>query len=172
MNRGLMSRKPFKKALRHFARTISNGVHRAHIYISSRPYSWRASEDRKLLDKILFHPAAGRSEADDSSAQSEPQSTISIYLLRPLDREQIQHFCNERNGNNANQLLEEIERANLWSLAERPFDLEAILAKWEKDQALDGRLELLRFIIEKRLDDSHNTDRSHKQTLAASRGVV
>ncbi len=62
-------------------------------------------------------------------------------------------------------MLEEIERASLWSLAERPFDLEAILAKWERDQGLVGRLELLRFIIEKRLDDSHNTDRSQKQTL-------
>jgi hypothetical protein len=157
--------KTFEKALRHFARTISNGVHRAHIYITSRPYSWRASEDRKLLGKILFHPAAGRPEADDGSAQSEPQSTNLIYLLRPLDREQIQCFCNARNGTNVNQLLEEIERANLWSLAERPFDLEAILAKWEKDQVLDGRLELLGFIIEKRLDDSHNTDRYQRQTL-------
>ena len=155
----------FEKALRHFARAINNGVHRAHIYISSRPYTWRASEDRKLLDKILFHPLAGRSEADDSSGQPEPQSAISIYLLRPLNRDQIQHFCNARNGTNVNQLLEEIERASLWSLAERPFDLEAILAKWEKDQDLDGRLELLLFIIEKRLDDSHNTDRSQRQTL-------
>ncbi len=155
----------FEKALRHFARAINNGVHRAHIYISSRPYSWRASEDRKLLDKILFHPLAERSEADDGSGQSGSQSAISIYLLRPLNRDQIQHFCNARNVNNVNQLLEEIERASLWSLAERPFDLEAILAKWEKDQVLDGRLELLRFIIEKRLDDSHNTDRSQRQTL-------
>ncbi len=155
----------FEKALRHFARAINNGVHRAHIYISSRPYTWRASEDRKLLDKILFHPLAERSEADDSSEQSEPQSAISIYLLRPLNRDQIQHFCNARNVNNVNQLLEEIERDSLWSLAERPFDLEAILAKWEKHQVLDGRLELLGFIIEKRLDDSHNTDRSQRQTL-------
>ena len=155
----------FEKALSHFARAISNGVHRAHIYISSRPYSWRASKDRKLMDRILFHPLAGKSEADDSSGQSELQSEISIYLLRPLDRKLIQCFCNARNGTNVNQLLEEIERASLWSLAERPFDLEAILAKWEKDQDLDGRLELLRFIIEKRLDDSHNTDRSQRQTL-------
>jgi hypothetical protein len=117
------------------------------------------------LDKILFYSAAGRSEADDGSAQSEPQSTISVYLLRPLDREQIQHFCKARNVNNVNQLLEEIERDSLWSLAERPFDLEAILVKWKKHQVLDGRLELLRFIIKKRLDDSHNTNRSQRQTL-------
>jgi len=155
----------FGKALRHFARVISNGAHRAHIYITSRPYSWRASEDRKLLDDILFHPIARRPEADDGSGHSEPQSAISIYFLRPLDRGQIQQFCNARNGINVDQLLEEIERASLWSLAERPFDLEAILAKWERDQVLEGRLELLRFIIEKRLDDSHNTDRSQKQTL-------
>jgi len=155
----------FEKALCHFAKAISNGVHRAHIYISSRPYSWRASEDRKAMDKFLFHPLAGKTEADDSSGQSEPQSAISIYLLRPLNRDQIQHFCNVCNGNNVNQVLEEIERANLWSLAERPFDLEAILVKWEKHQVLEGRLELLRFIIKKRLDDSHNTNRSQRQTL-------
>ena len=98
----------FDKALRRFAKAISNGAHRAHIYISSRPYSWRASEDYNLLNKILFHPAVGRSEADDGSGQSEPQSATSIYLLRPLDREQVQQFCNARNGNNVHQLLEEI----------------------------------------------------------------
>jgi hypothetical protein len=117
------------------------------------------------LNKILFHPAVGRSEADDGSGQPEPQSATSIYLLRPLDREQIQQFCNARNGNNVDQLLEEIERASLWSLAERPFDLEAILAKWERDQVLDGRLELLHFIIGIRLDDRHNTNRSQSQIL-------
>jgi hypothetical protein len=155
----------FEKALRHFARTISNGVHRAHILISSRPYAWRAGEDRELMKSILFRPLIGGTEVDDGSGQSKHKGAPSIYLLRPLDREKIQYFCHTRNVKNINQLLEEIERANLWSLAERPFDLEAILAKWEKGQNLDGRLELLRFIIEKRLDDSHNTDRSQKQTL-------
>jgi hypothetical protein len=157
--------KTFEKALRHFARTISKGVHRAHIYISSRPYAWRASKDRELMKSILFHPIAGGTEVDDGSGQSKHKGAPSIYLLRPLDREKIQHFCHTRNVENINLLLDEIERLNLWSLAERPFDLEAILAKWEKGQGLVGRLELLRFIIEKRLDDSHNTDRSQKQTL-------
>ena len=155
----------FEKALRHFARTISNGVHRAHILISSRPYAWRAGEDRELMKSILFRPLIGGTEVDDGSGQSKHKGAPSIYLLRPLDREKIQHFCHTRNVENINLLLDEIERLNLWSLAERPFDLEAILAKWEKGQNLDGRLELLRFIIEKRLDDSHNTDRSQKQTL-------
>jgi hypothetical protein len=155
----------FEKALRHFARAISNGVHRAHIYISSRPYSWRAGEDRELMKSILSRPLTGGTEADDGSGQFKHKGAPSIYLLRPLDREKIQHFCHTRNVENINQLLDEIERLNLWSLAERPFDLEAILVKWEKGQNLDGRLELLHFIIEKRLDDSHNTDRSQKQTL-------
>jgi hypothetical protein len=155
----------FEKALRHFARTISNGVHRAHIFISSRPYAWRAGEDRELMKSILFRPLIGGTEVDDGSGQSKHKGAPSIYLLRPLDREKIQHFCHTRNVENINILLDEIERLNLWSLAERPFDLEAILAKWEKGQGLDGRLELLRFIIEKRLDDSHNTNRSQKQTL-------
>jgi hypothetical protein len=66
-------------------------------------------------------------------------------------------------------LLQEIERASLLSIAERPFDLEAILAKWDKDQVLDSRLELLRFVIEKRLEDTHNTDRHQSQPLNLER---
>ena len=75
----------FEKALRRFAKAISNGVHRAHIYISSRPYSWRASEDHELLNRILFYPAAEGDEADDDLGHSATKSTLSIYLLRPFD---------------------------------------------------------------------------------------
>ena len=35
----------FEKALRTFSRSIRKSVHRAHIYISSRPYAWRPKED-------------------------------------------------------------------------------------------------------------------------------
>ncbi|MDD2777068.1 MAG: hypothetical protein PHU06_14035 [Gallionella sp.] len=44
----------FEKALRCFAKGIKDGAHRAHIYLSSRPFAWRPKEDRRLLDEILF----------------------------------------------------------------------------------------------------------------------
>ena len=169
----LKNPRDFEKAMRRFANAIGNGAHRAHIYISSRPYAWRASEDRKLLDRILLHPAADvKTDAGDNYRQSAPPSALSIYILCPLDLERIRRYCNARMVRDVEHLLQEIERASLWSLAERPFDFEAILAKWEKDQVLDSRLELLRFVIEKRLEDTHNTDRHQSQPLNLERAKV
>lgn len=139
----------FEKALRRFAKGIAKGAHRAHIYLSSRPYAWRPKEDRRLLDEILFLPAKKQGENDEKDEQAKPQSALTIYTMRHLDQERIRHFCRARSAEDVDNLLREIERANLWSLAERPFDLEGILAKWAGDRVLGSRLELLRHNIDK-----------------------
>ncbi len=155
----------FEKALRRFATAIKGYEHRAHIFLSSRPYAWRPKEDRRLLDEILFLAAPQKDKGDATDQQSDPRSSLTIYIMRPLDKERIRCFCIARAAIDVDLLVQEIERANLWSLAERPFDLEGILAKWAKDRALGGRLELLRHNIEKRLHDDHNINRIHRQPL-------
>ncbi len=155
----------FEKAMRRFAKGIEKGVHRAHIYLSGRPYAWRPREDRRLLDVILFLVAPEEGEGDEEAQQTEPESALTIYTMCPLDDERIRRFCVARKVIDTDRLLHEIERANLWSLAERPFDLEGILAKWAEDNALGGRLELLRHNIDKRLHDDHNSDRAQRQPL-------
>jgi hypothetical protein len=157
--------KTFEKALRRFTNSIKRGAHRAHIYITSRPYSWRPKEDRRLLDNILFLPIQQEGQDSEESAQVGPQSALTVYVMRPLDEERIRCFCVARAAKDIDRLLHEIERANLWSLAERPFDLEGILAKWDEDNELGGRLELLRHNIDKRLLDDHNIDRAQRQPL-------
>ncbi len=165
----LENSRTFEKALRRFAKGIKRGAHRAHIYLSSRPYAWRPREDRILLDEILFL-AAPQEEVDrEEGQQSEFQSALTVYTMSPLDEERVRHFCEARTANDINRLLHEIERANLWSLAERPFDLEGILAKWDEDSALGGRLELLQHNIDKRLRDDHNTNRAQRQPLNLER---
>lgn len=159
----------FEKALRRFAKGIERSAHRAHIYLSSRPYAWRPREDRKLLDELLFLPAPQGGEGDKDVQQAEPQSTLTIYTMRPLDKDRVRRFCIAREAKEVDQLLHEIERANLWSLAERPFDLEGILIKWAEDNALSGRLELLRHNIDKRLRDDHSSDRAQRQPLNLER---
>ena len=155
----------FEKALRCFTKAIEKGVHRAHIYITSRPYAWRQKEDRYLLDDILFLPDQHEEQDSERGAEAKPKSALTIYILRPLDDERIRRFCVARDAKNVDTLLPEIERANLWSLAERPFDLEGILAKWDEDSKLGGRLELLRHNNDKRLLDDHNTDRAQRRPL-------
>jgi len=155
----------FEKALRRFVKNIKIGAHRAHIYLSSRPYAWRPREDKRLLDEILYLPSLQERGVGEEERQSEPKSALTIYIMRPLDKDRIRHFCVEREVNDIDNLLNEIERAKLWSLAERPFDLEGILAKWEEDRALGGRLDLLRHNIDKRLLDDHSSDRAQRQPL-------
>lgn len=151
----------FERSLRRFARVIADGAHRAHIYISSRPYAWRPKEDRRLVDELLYLPA----QQSEDDLQATPQSVLTVFTMRPLDEERIRRFCVSREVENIDGLIREIERADLWSLAERPFDLEGILAKWAEDNALGGRLDLLRHNIDKRLRDEHSTDRAQRQPL-------
>ena len=147
----------FEKALHCFVKGIAGGAHRAHVYLSSRPYTWRPREDRRILDETLFLAVPREGEGSENGQEAEPQSALTIYTMRPLDKERIRGFCVARAAKDIDRLLHEIERANLWSLAERPFDLEGILSKWAEDNALGGRLELLRHNIDKRLRDDHNS---------------
>lgn len=155
----------FEKALRRFARDIKKGAHRAHIYLSSRPYAWRPREDRRLLDEMLFLAAPQEDDSNNEDHEAGPKSALTIYTLRPLDKDRVRHFCMARAAKNVDRLLHEIERANLWSLAERPFDLENILDKWAEDHALGCRMELLRHNIDKRLRDDHSSNRAQSQPL-------
>lgn len=159
----------FEKAMRRFAKGIAKGAHRAHIYLSSRPYAWRPVEDRRLLDKILFLPAKQQREDGEEGQQTEPQSALTIYIMRHLDKDRIRRFCEARSAKDVDRLLREIERSNLWSLAERPFDLEGIIAKWGRDSTLGSRIDLLRHNIDNRLSDDHCSDRAQRQPLNLER---
>lgn len=159
----------FEKALRLFANGIKSGAHRAHIYLSSRPYAWRPVQDRKLVNDLLYLASSQIGGNDKENQKAEPPSALTIYTMHPLDKERVRCFCEAHEVKEIDRLLREIERANLWSLAERPFDLEGILAKWEDDFALGSRLELIRHNIDKRLRDEHNSNRAQRQPLNLER---
>lgn len=173
----LTSPRAFERAIRYFAKAIKRGQLRAHIYISSRPYSWRAKTDQELMDEVLLLKGSDYQEGSTSN-DKKPPSTLKVYSLHPLDREKIAAYCQEKGVKDTNQLLDEVERIDLWSLAERPFDLDTIIDKWKEDKSLDGRLELIQHNIDLRLKESHsagsrtalNTDlaRSGAQRLAAA----
>ncbi|NOI88757.1 hypothetical protein [Vibrio sp. 99K-1] len=147
----------FEKAIKRFAKGIEKGAKRAHIYISSRPYSWRAKSDRALVDVHLFYPSTSPQEDDDKN--KHPKSALNVYSLRPLNRTMVYTYCIESGVRNIDELLDEVERLGLWNLAERPFDLDIIITKWLDDQSLDGRLHLLQHSVDVRLNEVHNNAR-------------
>lgn len=163
----------FEKAIKRFATRIKPANQRARVFISSRPYAWRARSDRDLLERYLpfkkpkSEEAGNResiSEEIDTDEPVESESALQVYLLDPLDESGIRIFANHRGTPQVDRLIADLQRANLISMAARPFDLEGILAKWETDQTLNGRIELLQHNIDLRLNEI-DPDRAQRQPL-------
>jgi hypothetical protein len=140
----------FEKAIRLFAKRSKNAWQRAHIYISSRPYAWRAESDRALVERCLpfEKPRSEQAGEEDNAAETaQSESALKVYRLNPLGENDIRIFAEHRETPDVDRLIIELRRANLMSMAGRPFDLGGILAKWRADQTLAGRLELLQHNI-------------------------
>lgn len=149
----------FEKAIRRFAHAINSAQLRAHIYISSRPYAWRPKSDRELIDVYLpFKKPQTEATDPDSKPDERSKSTeneLEIFQLNPLDEDDIRLFAEHRLVLEIDHLIEEIQRSNIMSLAERPFDLEGILDKWKTDnRTLGNRSELLEHNIQLGLDET------------------
>ncbi len=148
----------FEKAIRFFADAINKGRHRAHVCISSRPYAWRPESDSDLIKRYLPFEKPDKKtvgcqeDSDDESVLCE--SGLEIFQLNPLDENDIRLFAKHRSVMDIDSLIEEIERLNIKSLAERPFDLEGILKKWADDRRLGSRSELLNLNIDRRINET------------------
>ncbi|MCO7261137.1 NACHT domain-containing protein [Dickeya zeae] len=169
----------FEKAIKRFAMHIKQAQHRAHVFISSRPYAWRARSDRELLERYLpFEKTKPNSTGNGKNISSEididksiePQSGLHVYLLDPLDEMGIRTFAIYRQTPQVDRLIIELQRANLMSIAARPFDLESIVIKWKTDKKLDGRLNLLQHNITLRLREI-DPNRTQRQPLNLEKAI-
>lgn len=160
----------FEKAIKLFSKNINKARHRAHVYISSRPYAWRFQADKKIVEDSLPFASSQQKESfeerenDSVIGEEVADSPLRVYQLRPLDLDAIRQFAEYRSTPNVDKLIADIKRTNLLSIAERPFDLEDLLVKWKDDGKLGSRLELLRHNIQLRLKEV-NLDRKQQQPL-------
>ncbi|QAB41121.1 hypothetical protein EHF38_12565 [Acinetobacter baumannii] len=154
----LVNSKQFHKAIRKFAKKIKIATHRSHIYISSRPYSWEFESDEKILNTELFYGVRDEQHENDNK-DKKPKSGLKIFTLSSLNLEDVRKFCEIRSIENISDLLNQIERYDLLEFAERPFDLESIIDKWRNDGALGSRLEIIKYNIQQRLADRHDSNR-------------
>jgi hypothetical protein len=159
----------FEKAIKRFAKRIRPAMHRAHIIITSRPYAWRFKSDIALVERHLPSKALKkepRQEVEDASPGNDEKdkSPFNIYGLKALDVEDIRFFARHQATPDIEQLIIEIQRANLMEMASRPFDLGALLSKWRSDGELGGRLQSLQHMVDIRLSEI-DPDRKERQPL-------
>jgi hypothetical protein len=153
----------FAKAIKRFAKRIKSASQRARVFISGRPYAWRARSDRAMVERYLpFEKPKSQALGEKDSDKSE--SALRVYSLDPLDENDIRTFANYRETPQVDRLILDLQRTNLMSMAARPFDLEGILAKWNFDQTLDSRLQLLQHNIDNCLKEI-DPDRAQRQPL-------
>ncbi|MDX3944258.1 hypothetical protein QYP01_01480 [Pseudomonas aeruginosa] len=167
----LTEARAFEQAVRHFADQVGPASHRAHVYLSSRPYAWRPQRDRALLEELLpFAPQTTSLETDgiDDPAEEtevaadhytiqttdEPLSALRLYQLTPLRINDIKIFAQHSGVSDAAVFLEELERGNLLTLAGLPFDLRDLIGTWNAEHALANRLTILQQSIARQLEQA------------------
>lgn len=138
-------------AIRIFGARIQPARERAHIFITSREDAWQALGDRTLVEQHLPFGAPPATGADVDAADEEREPVLKIFRLAGLNLDEIRLFASYYSVGDVNLFVAEIERGNLMTLAERPFDLKALIAKWQADRQLGGRLDVLRRMVELQL---------------------
>lgn len=138
-------------AVRIFGARIYAALERARIFISSREDAWRALPDQTLIEQHLPYGGPALTEsADDTSRNSDP--TLKLFRLAGLSENEIALFAGHYGVSDVSDFVDAIRRANLLSLAERPFDLKALIRVWLADHRLGSRFEVLQRMIALQLE--------------------
>jgi hypothetical protein len=133
-------------AVRIFGAKIYAALDRARIFITSREDAWRALPDQTLIEQHLpYGEPTPDGEDDNTSRESDP--TLKLYRLAGLSEDEIALFAGHYGVSDVTDFVDAVKRANLLTLAERPFDLKALIGVWIADHRLGSRFEVLQRMI-------------------------
>lgn len=138
-------------AIRTFGARVQPARERAHIFITSREDAWQALSDRTLVEQHLPFGAPPEHEVGADAPEEKREPILKIFRLAGLKLDEIKLFASYYAVGDVNAFVAEIERGNLMTLAERPFDLKALIGKWKADHRLGSRLDVLRRMVELQL---------------------
>lgn len=158
-------------AIRVFGARIQVARERARIVITSREEAWQALSDQTLIEQFLPHgaPSEAREGEQREANDADSDGVLKIYRLGGLKIDQIRLFAAHHSVGDVNAFVAAIERGGLMTLAERPFDLKALIRKWQADGALGSRLEVLQRLVELQLAPLSATRASPKIEPARAR---
>jgi hypothetical protein len=140
-----------ENAVRIFGARIHIALERAHIFITSREDAWRALPDQTLIEQHLpFGEPAPEESEDDTSRSGDPM--LKVFRLAGLLENEIEVFAAHYGVDNVNEFVDALKRRRLLLLAERPFDLKALIKVWIADHALGSRFEVLQRMITLQLE--------------------
>lgn len=133
-------------AVRIFGTRCHAALDRAHVFITSRKDAWRALPDQTLVEQYLPHGEPSPEKSDNEVA-ADGDPTLKLFRLAGLSENEIALFAGHYGVSDVADFVDAIKRANLLNLAERPFDLKALIRVWIADHRLGSRFEVLQRMI-------------------------
>jgi hypothetical protein len=138
-------------AVRVLGARIHSAVERTHVFITSREDAWRALPDQTLIEQHLpFGEPEQAEEGADSNGKPNPM--LKLFWLAGLSEDEIALFASHYSISDVGDFVDAIKRGNLLALAERPFDLKALIGVWVADHKLGGRFHVLQRMISLQLE--------------------
>lgn len=138
-------------AVRIFGERIHAARERSHIFITSRDDAWQALPDRTLVEQYLPYGSPAEPESETGNDRTN-EPMLAVFRLTGLPEDEIRLFAAHYGIGDVAAFVDAIRRGNLMTLAERPFDLKALIRKWLADGALGSRYSVLQRLIELQLD--------------------
>lgn len=131
-------------AVRIFGARIHKALERTHIFITSREDAWRALPDQSLIEQHLPY---GEPETEETDTHGDRVPMLTLLRLAGLTEDEISLFAGHYGVGEVSAFLDAIKRGNLLALAERPFDLKALIRVWVADHKLGSRFDVLQRMI-------------------------
>jgi hypothetical protein len=128
---------PLAAALRVFEDELGPGLTRAHVLISSRASDWRSSED----------------DATSALAARLSGDGALVVQLLPLNEQQLRGLAEAYGLADVDAFIAAIRAADAWPLAERPLDVQWLVAYWLEHHRFGTYSELVAYAIDKRLQE-------------------
>jgi hypothetical protein len=135
-----------ENAVRIFGTRIHGALERTHVFITSREDAWRALPDQTLIEQYLPYGDPEPAE-DENNVTGKRDPMLKLFRLAGLTEDEISLFASHYGIGEVGDFVEAIKRSNLLTLAERPFDLKALIRVWIADHKLGSRFDVLQRMI-------------------------
>ncbi|MDP9089327.1 MAG: hypothetical protein M3O26_11400 [Pseudomonadota bacterium] len=163
-------------ALRKLADGIRRAPRRAFVVLSGRVSDWEFRADFRRFHELLAVPAdptlppppsastllvsalRGGSRGRGSIAAAPAEEPV-VVLMQPFDESRIRQFAQGKGVSNTDAFIEAIERADLWSLARRPLDLEWMVLYWQRQGEFGPLAAMLEASLQERIQESNSQHR-------------
>ena len=152
----------FRHSLKRFKRCIGDQLHRARIFITTRPIFF----DEKLLREILPVPLplpTGTNEETFAKIADQPSEWRLVGLM-PLSNNQIIKYAHGQGVGNPDQFMKDLQRNNAQEFARRPLDLIELYAGWKEDEHIRPYREQVKANVQRKL--SHRRGRIEPTQLS------